>query len=163
MLKTIFKKFQRENAKILSVIQGIDGFSIKPSNFKISTGRSFTGHIASYDNSTKTVVLKIDDGFNDMVKTYYNEQKYDITFESSRLSFQLQHEALKYVKEHRLFQILIKNPEFKMCSKTFAVGQESKRVSNISTLNKEQNLAVNNILVLGDSIPFLLFGPPGKN
>lgn len=124
----------------------------------ISTGRPFAGHIVSYDNATKTLKLKIDEGFDNMMRSYHNKQEYDITFHTNRLAFQLQHEALKWMKDHGLFEIMIKNPEYKTFRKQ---RQECKYVER-AYLNKEQNLAVENILALNDSIPYLLHGPPGR-
>lgn len=148
---------QGQNAYISNAIEAIDRCAIKPSNFKVASNRPFTGHIASYDSTKKTIVLKIDDGFQCMMRTYFDQQKYDITFETIRLTFQLQHEALKYMKQHGLFEILINNPEYKV----FRNEHQGCNSVEKTHLNHEQNLAVNSILSLKDSVPFLLFGPPG--
>lgn len=109
-----------------------------------------------YDDVGKIIKLKIDDGLNELMECHTS--KFDIEFHTNRLTFQLQHEALKYVKEHGLFQLLINNPEYKIfqtkCKEYSYVQKEN--------LNEEQNLAVNKIISLDDKIPFLLFGPPGK-
>lgn len=109
-------------------------------------------------------MLKIDDGYNEMMQTYFNSQKYDISFSTNRVTYQLQHEALKYMRHHRLFDLLINNPEYKNYSvgheKTSVNIDDNKRATR--TLNEEQNLAVHNILMMSDPMPFLLFGPPGS-
>lgn len=145
----------------MNAIEEIDRIEIKPSYFKISTGRPYVGYIVSHDVDKKTLKLKVDEGFDDMMRTYYNldykHQNYDVTFYSNRLVFQLQHQVLKWLKNHDLFNVLIQNPEYKMFP-----NRQNREYFEREYLNDEQNLAVNNILSLHDSVPFLLFGPPGK-
>lgn len=152
------KILQVENGSIINAIQDIDRIEIKPSYFMLSKGHPCAGHLFSYDDATGKLKLKIDDGFDDLMRTYHNMQEYDITFHTNRLAFQLQHESLKWMKDHNLFEVLIKNPEYKTFRNQFRKFNRVER----AYLNNEQNLAVENILALNDSIPYLLHGPPGK-
>lgn len=83
--------------------------------------------------------------------------KYNIEFFINRLPFQLQHEALKWVTNHNLFDVLINNAEYQRSTP----HKEENLVIATKNLNNEQNLAVQNIIASDDSIPFLLYGPPG--
>lgn len=136
-------------------INATDKLAITPSYFKFANGNPFEGQIISH--AGKTLKVKIVDGFSKLMQTYHNRQEYNIFFQSNRLTYKLQHEALKWAKSHRLFGILINNPEYKISCEPKELKYDDKE-----HLNEEQNLAVANILQLNSSLPFCLFGPPGK-
>lgn len=91
-------------------------------------------------------------------------ERYNIVFEINRIVYQLQHNALDFIKRYRLFDILINNPSYHYqeeenrlnCSRSVC------RNSTLNDLNSEQIRAVDNI-VTGDNfpLPYLLYGPPG--
>lgn len=65
--------------------------------------------------------------FHRIQKLHKNEL-FNIHFQLNRTSFQMQHNALDYVKKHKLFDILINNPK---CA---------DRIENLSTdSNKEES------------------------
>lgn len=45
---------------------------------------------------------------------YYQKKSFDITFRMIRIGFQLQHNALKIMNDHSLFEILIDGPRFRL-------------------------------------------------
>ncbi|XP_055307474.1 putative helicase mov-10-B.1 [Sitodiplosis mosellana] len=72
----------------------------------------------------------------------------------------LQHNALKWIKEHNLFSILIGNPRYELTSPQKLDSEYSFQFCD--ELNEEQKNAVKYIVQADkDSNPFILFGPPG--
>lgn len=55
------------------------------------------------------IYLKVEDGMLSNCVDYY-----DISFHMNRLTFQLQHNELRWMKTHELFPTLINNPRYKM-------------------------------------------------
>lgn len=146
-------------------IEDITGFTIKPSQFNLPSLPSncqFSGIVMSYDKIKKIIRLKINEGLSGMLEYHWERAEYDIEFSSNRLTFKLQHHALKWMKEHDLFDVLINNPIY---NEYPSQNNEQKERTNvhIATLNFEQNLAVNSIIGAHDNIPFLLYGPPGTS
>lgn len=90
-------------------------------------------------------------------------QTYNITFETNRTPFQLQHNVLKMIAEHNLFSLLIDNPQYG--SNNIFCGKRNEFTFNgrlANNLNEEQKLAVNNIVKATNyPLPYLIFGPPG--
>lgn len=59
------------------------------------------------------IYIEITEGITELLSWNMNEfQLFDIIFYKNRTTFQLQHNALNYVKQHRLFSILINNPKY---------------------------------------------------
>lgn len=68
--------------------------------------------------------IKIIDGFA-IFEKIYNNHPFDITFTSNRTTFQLQHNVLKWLKEHSLFTLLINGPRFQTAPETRAEFEHS--------------------------------------
>lgn len=92
---------------------------------------------------------------------------YSIVFEINRMGFQLQHNALNFIKQHALFGIFINNPLYhaqNVISPSTNIQNISSSISNSNELNDEQFQAIENIVNGNYSpVPFLLYGPPGMN
>lgn len=124
------------------------------------------GHINGNNKAKKFVELKIDENNTNFLRRCADGTNYDINFLTNRLSFQLQHHAMKWFEIHELFHLLISNPVYK---KSYIVRYELMHVRNKESnyvrkkeLNDEQNEAVKSITTEEYAVPFLLFGPPGK-
>lgn len=50
----------------------------------------------------------------------HTNHPFDITFTSNRITFQLQHNVLKWIKEHSLFTLLVNGPRFHTAPETRA-------------------------------------------
>lgn len=112
-------------------------------------------------------VFKIDHQFiyiktenSDEIQYLYADEKFDIDFHGNQLPYQLQLNALNWIKEHKLFPILIENPLF---NEESVVSNDSDcYFSSCKNFNETQKKAVSNIVRASNGpIPFLLFGPPG--
>lgn len=88
---------------------------------------------------------------------------YSIMFEVNRIGFQLQHNALDFVKRHDLFGIFINNPEYHHSNSVSQSVDISHTTSVESSLNDEQMQAIE-CIVNGqyNPMPYLLYGPPGE-
>lgn len=64
-------------------------------------------------HDTMKVFIKIIDGIS-AFSQMYQKRLFDITFVMNRVTFQLQHNALKWIVKHSLFQILIDGPRFRV-------------------------------------------------
>lgn len=88
---------------------------------------------------------------------------YSISFEVNRTGFQLQHNALNFIKKHALFSILINSPLYYCPNSTQTLNNNINRtISNQNELNNEQMQAIE-CIVNGkyNPHPYLLYGPPG--
>lgn len=89
---------------------------------------------------------------------------YDIAFETNRIVYQLQHNALDYVKKHKLFSILIDSPiyQHQQLNEWSLTPKSAVAISNLHELNDEQVQAIN-CIIAGNNRPhpYLLYGPPG--
>lgn len=99
-------------------------------------------------------------------KLWSYDEGYDIFFEINRMVYQLQHNALNFIKEHRLFSILINNPSYHQSQSLYSSPQQlnyRSTISNQNDLNTEQMQAIE-CIVNGryNPVPNLLYGPPGK-
>lgn len=78
------------------------------------------------------------------------------------------HNALYWMQKHKLHEILIQNPQFDDVTYDSSCSSGSEmQTSNLSceiskTLNPEQQLAVQQIVWAQNSVPFIVYGPPGK-
>lgn len=109
---------------------------------------------------------------------------YDIYFRGNRLPFQLQHQALEWIVNHRLYKNFVNHPNYELITSVVPVSQNHvfrytfwRTVKRIlvsivpyvffrgklaSKLNEEQKTAVINIVRGGNKpLPYLLFGPAG--
>lgn len=98
------------------------------------------------------------------IENWKPEQLYDIVFQNNRTFYLLQHQALDLVRSHKLFDLLINNPNYYSNWKS-SDNEYCKPESTILIdldLNEEQKEAVVNI-VNGAfyPLPYLLYGPPG--
>lgn len=112
----------------------------------------------------KYIELNINDGYLDMLQKHDAGEKFDVTFQTNRLPYQLQHHALEWFEMHGLYELLIKNSKYETSyeiSYDENEHRESKYIDKES-LNEEQNLAVKSITTGEYTIPYLLFGPPGE-
>lgn len=91
---------------------------------------------------------------------------YAIVFEINRMGFQLQHNALNYIKNHALFSIFVNNPLYYSQNAILPSINANHSISNSNSneLNNEQYQAIEHI-VNGqyNPVPYLLYGPPGMN
>lgn len=133
----------------------IKGFTLKPSK----NGKTIiSGKIKSCNKVW--IFLEIDK--KDISYLRNNcDQKYDIRFEINRTAFQMQHNALKLIKEHNLFPILINNPKYNSSNSTvLSETQFSFNGKLADNLNEEQKLAVHNIVKATNyPLPYIVFGP----
>lgn len=109
----------------------------------------------------KYIYLAINEGYDELAEQL-NDICYDIRFYSNRLPYQLQHYALEWINEHKLFPLLIDNPTYRDEYLYNNDVDYTIRSEISSKLNTSQRKAVKNIvLARNQPIPFLLFGPPG--
>lgn len=91
-------------------------------------------------------------------------ESYDIFFEINRTGYQLQHNALDFIKKHRLFTILINNPMYHdqiVCTMSQPVIRQC--ANSKDSLNIEQEKAIESIMNgRYKPVPNLLYGPPGE-
>lgn len=87
---------------------------------------------------------------------------YSIEFEINRTGFQLQHNALNFIKKHALFKILINNPLYHYQNSISPTIRNNPTISKQNGLNDEQTQAIE-CIVNGEynPLPYLLYGPPG--
>lgn len=86
---------------------------------------------------------------------------YDIHFKLNQIVYESQHNAIDFIGKHKLFNILINNPNYHK-----QIPTTSNLVLNYSRndgLNSEQIQAVD-CIIQGSNypLPYLLYGPPGK-
>lgn len=86
---------------------------------------------------------------------------YNITFEVNQLVFQLQHNALNFIRQHHLFDIFINNPQYHSPDPPWI--DNNNTISPQDGLNAEQLQAIE-CIVNGNynPMPYLLYGPPGR-
>lgn len=61
-----------------------------------------------------TVMFQISNGFEEMNMLDLNTQKFDIQFKPNLSSFQVQHKAIDFMSEHKLFEQLIQNAQYEL-------------------------------------------------
>lgn len=92
----------------------VDYFELVPKYFpkkKKKRGRKkdhIRGQVRRFKQNDEKIIIEIVDNFDFVLRKYRNDL-YDILFELNRMPYQLQHNALDFVKKHKLFDILIKN------------------------------------------------------
>lgn len=86
----------------------IDAFTMNPIGMHFDA--TIAGQISQVES--QCILLKISEGFEVLLSCHGNEaQFFDINFHINRNVYQLQHNTLKWFKEHNLFSILIDNPQ----------------------------------------------------
>lgn len=155
------KKFQNQQPSIHDAIDTglVDQLKIKPSTYRIPSGKQITGHVIGHERNRRTVEIKIDDGFVDMFQVHYDNPRmeFDVHFIINEIPFMMQHNALKWFRNHQLFDLLIDNSFFGMQNEEI-----KQKCTKKDGLNDEQNLAITNMISTNITVPFLLFGPPGN-
>lgn len=71
------------------------------------------------------IQFKILNGFEDIASHDLDTQRFDIDFKSNLTSFQVQHKAISWMKEHNLFEQLIQNAEYESRSKCSVTMQNT--------------------------------------
>lgn len=108
------------------------------------------------------MIFKITEGFTELLK--HRTKNVDIVFTYNRTTYQLQHNSLKWMMEHDLFTMFIRNTLYdsnEQCQST--ISEYNFICQSSEMLNEEQQTAVKSIVTTHNRpIPFLLFGPPGK-
>ncbi|XP_037036186.1 putative helicase mov-10-B.2 isoform X2 [Bradysia coprophila] len=125
------------------------------------------------ESSEKSVDGKIlrreaDRLYVDLFTKYFRiDDCYNLFFQVNRMNYQLQHNALQFIAEHRLFSILINNPSYHSQSLHTVQSQWQSDDLQFTTnyqneLNIEQMKAVECIVNANyNPLPNLLYGPPG--
>lgn len=91
------------------------------------------------------------------------DQLYDIVFHQDRTFYLMQHYALDFIEDHKLFDCLINNPLYSVDAvEAPHMNKVCEQTEILDGLNEEQSQAVRSIAA-GDyyPCPFLLYGPPG--
>lgn len=93
------------------------------------------------------------------------DQYFTVKFGLNRMVYKILMNTMKWVEEHRIFEILINSQKYNQIDHSIAesLGDQSFNCPLTNALNYEQKLAVQHI-VFGHNIeiPMLLHGPPGK-
>lgn len=142
----------------------LDALRLKPVTTDESWLENFFGSIKGKDEE-KVYIELYEQSYLSFKKSYKN-QPFDICFRFNRLSFRMQHYALDFMRDHRLFSHLIKNPDYNIDERPevfadsvdFTLSRDS-----MFQLNPEQQSAVENIVYAKNyPLPYILIGPPGN-
>lgn len=140
----------------------LDGIIIKPCEMETET---INGKIERCDQNY--IYIKITKGFEEMVVLHKSPmQFFDVYFHINQTPYQLQLQALDYVKEHGLFEKIINSPLMQTTNEerhTIYEVSRSFSCTNSEKLNDEQKVAIQNITEGHcHPLPYLLNGPPGE-
>lgn len=94
----------------------LDALRLKPVTEDDTWLENFFGSIKAKDDE-KIYIELYEQSYLTFKKVYKN-QPFDIFFRFNRLSFRMQHYALDYMHNHRLFTHLIDNPAYDQYGKT---------------------------------------------
>lgn len=118
-----------------------------------------SGEIQKYDQSHLYILVE-----NEYEKLFnLNEDgiTFIINFSTNPTTSQMQHNALKLIKSHNLFPILIKNPQYE--SNNNRTLSPAKEYTFAEELNQEQRTAITNIIEARNKpCSYVLFGPAGN-
>lgn len=95
---------------------------------------------------------------------WHKDRSYDIVFRHNRTFYLLQHQALDFVRIHKVFNLLINNPNYYRIPEFNGTMSDQSNDSPTTRLdlNEEQKSALVNIVRGGYyPLPYLLYGPAG--
>ncbi|XP_030077500.1 helicase MOV-10, partial [Microcaecilia unicolor] len=122
-------------------------------------GRQNIIHYKGYVHAVELEKVKL--GFSEnLLNTFVDNMKFDVTFTFSRLPLMLQHRAVQLAVENNLKDVLF--PSFSYGESILPPEKELRLFDRKLEMNHEQRTAVQQI-VSGCSrpAPYLIFGPPG--
>lgn len=101
----VYKIYLQETMPNYSAFEtaGLKEFTIKHR----SSDMLYSGQMNGWDDSN--LFIEILDGF-EMLMSCFHEEFFDVNFTINRSTFQLQHNAISWMKKHDLFSVLINNP-----------------------------------------------------
>lgn len=88
----------------------LDALRLKPVTEDEAWLENFFGSIKGKDD--EKIFIELYEQSYLSFKRIYKNQPFDIFFRFNRLSFRMQHYALDFIRDHRLFTRLINNPAF---------------------------------------------------
>lgn len=142
----------------------LDALRLKPVTTDESWLENFFGSIKGKDEE-KIYIELYEQSYLSFRQAYKN-QPFDIFFRFNRLSFRMQHYALDFIRDHRLFTQLIDNPNYDFSERGYFNSDFNDITlsrDSMFQLNPEQQSAVENIIVARYyPLPYILIGPPGK-
>lgn len=83
-----------------------DFVTFTPTGQQNTSETTITGFLAS--SNKEYVFFQIDEGFHE----FSNRKKFKVCFNSSRVMFQLQHNALDFMQKHELIEMIKMNPAY---------------------------------------------------
>lgn len=149
-----YKKLQKKEIAAAVAKKIIYDVYIAPAG----AGKAFSGRIITYNSYTGLMRVKLTHA-PELFTSHFDVKSYDVSFGINRLNFQIQHYALELFKNNGLFDLLINNPRNYLPDDSISADDYTEK----NDLNPEQHLAVRNIKSSDISIPFMIFGPPGKS
>lgn len=140
----------------------LDSFTIK--HFDSEEDLAAGQVIGSRNN---ILFLKITQNCEEILCCYRNtEQYFSIKFGLNRMIYKILMNTMEWVKEHRLFGVLINNEIYDQVDHSISKPFDDQKAFNCpstSKLNYEQKVAVQHIVFDENiKVPMLLHGPPGK-
>lgn len=87
--------------------KSVSAFTIQPIGWSLKCDGVLKKH-------GSTVMFQISNGFDELNMLDLNTQKFEILFKPNLSSFQVQHRAMDFMSEHRLFQQLIRNAQYEL-------------------------------------------------
>lgn len=87
----------------------MDCFTLKPSN-KLISGVPIAGHVKTCNKDYIFVEITERDHCRYIVN--HPDRNFDMFFHVNRVTFQLQHFALEWIKEHELFSVFVNSPTY---------------------------------------------------
>lgn len=142
----------------------LDALRLKPVTVDESWLENFFGSIKGKDE--EKIYIELYEQSYLSFKRAYKNQPFDIFFRFNRLSFRMQHYALDFIRDHRLFIQLIENPNYDFNDRDNSTSDLDDIIlsrDSMFQLNPEQQSAVENIVYARNyPLPYILIGPPGK-
>lgn len=116
-------------------------FAIKPLSLAMETNGLILGKVEKCNE--RSIYVKITEGINEVLpQQARKKQFYDLNFIINRTTFQLQHNALKWFKDHGLFTILIHNLLYSYNEeRPFSMSDYKFRYKEMQNLQRGQKFA----------------------